>query len=169
MLTQTSELAIKSLIFLALEGGKKPLSPRQVARSLGCSPSYLAKTFSMLVKAGILHSVRGAHGGVLLTTDPAEITLLEVVEAAQGLLIGDYCQQIGSHGENVCSFHETMKELHRSTVNILSRCTLKDLLICPAVPNPSENAVVPCKMYFKGWQGYSDGSDGTGGVVQLGE
>ena len=68
MLTQTSELAIKSILFLSLEEGEHPISPRQIAESLQCSPSYLAKTMGKLVRAGILRSTKGSHGGVVLVT-----------------------------------------------------------------------------------------------------
>lgn len=159
MLTQTSELAIQTLLFLGLEGGNKPLSPRQISESIKCSPSYLAKTVRMLVRAGILRSVRGAHGGVLLARKPQDISLLEVVEACQGLLIGNYCQEIAQHRDPICSFHRAMKELHKATVGVLSKWSLEDLLVCPTSPYPQDHLMVGCKMAFKGSEKYSGGPE----------
>ena len=146
MLTQTSELAIRTLIFLALEGQGEPLSPRRIALSMECSPSYLAKTVGLLVRAGVLRSIRGSAGGVLLTRTPQEIRLLDVVEACQGLITAQYCE--GADGEaEVCSFHQAMLELHETTVGALARWTLMDLLACPANPDGTEHG---CRMVFSG-------------------
>lgn len=146
MLTQTSELATRTLIFLALEGDERPLPPRQIAERIECSASYLAKTLRMLVGARILRSVRGAHGGVLLARAPETITLLDIVQACQGLLIGNYCQAIEGHTGILCSYHQAMAELFRVTTETLAKWTLKDLLECPASPR-GEPA---CLMAFRG-------------------
>jgi len=149
MLTQTSELAVRSLLLLAASDDPNPIPPRQLAKSLDCSPSYLAKTVAMLVRAGILPSVRGARGGVLLTRDSAQITLLEIVEACQGLLIGNYCTEIAPHTEPVCSFHSAMNDLHDAMTDALSKWTLKDLMRQPYSGAPPE-AATGCKMKTSG-------------------
>ncbi|MBN1516889.1 Rrf2 family transcriptional regulator [Candidatus Sumerlaeota bacterium] len=151
MLTQTSELAVKTLVFLGLEGNEIPLPPRQIADKLKCSASYLAKILGILVRSGILRSVRGARGGVLLSRDPKDVTLLDVVEACQGLLIGNYCSDVAGHEEPVCAFHTAMKEIHEVTITTLSKWTLADLLAAP-VPYyvADENAPLSCKMAFVG-------------------
>lgn len=154
MLTRTSELAIRSLIFLGLEGDSEPFSPGRIAERLDCSPSYLSKTLGQLVKAGILRSVRGAHGGVVLARSPAEISLLDIVQACQGLLIGNYCEVIASHREPVCGFHQAMKETHQATVSILSRWTLDKLLDRPIPDDPSTTAPC-CKMLFTDCEKYA--------------
>jgi Rrf2 family protein len=154
MLSQTSELAIRALLFLGLEGDGRPLSPRRLSERLGCSASYLAKTFNMLVRAGVLRSVRGSHGGVLLARDPERITMLDIIEACQGLLIGNYCQQISDHEEPVCSFHQAMKEVHEGTVSRLSTWTLADLLSRPVKDNP-EGYPFSCKMAFQGSEAHA--------------
>lgn len=156
MLSQTSELAIRTLLFLALQGNHTPLSPPQISRCLECSTSYLAKTLRLLVRAGILRSVRGAHGGVLLAREPAEITLLDIVQACQGLLIANYCSEIENKREPVCSFHRAMRELYSANVDVLSRWTLADLLHHPA-SEPTGSPDPPCKMFFQGCQEYAAG------------
>lgn len=158
MLTQTSELAIKSLLLLGLEGNEDPLSPRPLAERLDCSPSYLAKIFGLLVKAGILRSVRGAHGGVMLGRKPEDITLLDVVEACQGLLIGNYCSEIAEHKDPVCAYHEAMREVHITTTNTLRKWTLADLLKRPTHQDPEQAEC--CKMFFEGCQKYFAKSGG---------
>ncbi len=127
MLTKTTELAFKALIFLGLHGDKVPVTPRRIAENAGTSPSYMAKVTSLLVKAAILRSHRGAQGGVTLNRLPAEITFLTVIEACQGQLVTGYCKETPLM-ESVCTFHHAMQEVHRATTAVLSRWTLEDML-----------------------------------------
>ena len=154
MLTQTSELAIRTLVFLGLEGDGKPQPPRQISEKLDCSQSYLAKVLGMLVRSGILKSVRGAHGGVLLARLPDQITLLDVVESCQGLLIGNYCEEISTHKDPVCAFHQAMREIHKVTIDTLSKWSLRDLMSRPTPTDPN-NSPFCCKMNFAGCEKYS--------------
>lgn len=132
MLTKTSQSAVKALVFMVLEGSAEPVSPRQMADSIGESPSYMAKITQMLVKAGILRAYRGVSGGVTLLRDPKLVTLLDIVEACQGKILGNYCRD--SDGmEEVCGYHQAMLELHQETTSVLSRWTLAELAARPAI------------------------------------
>lgn len=149
MLTQTSESAIRALIFLVLYGDKEPMPPREIAERIGASPSYMAKITRMLVKSNILRSHRGALGGVSLSRNPEEITLLDVVEACQGLIVGNYCQSIVGHTEPVCAFHQAMVEVHQATVGVLSRWTVADLAARPG-PTNDQAGTGDCKIDLAG-------------------
>jgi len=146
MLTQTSETALKALIFLALYGTEEPTSPREIAEHIGASPTYMAKITRMLVKADILRSQRGALGGVHLSRDPKEITLLDVVEACQGLIIGNYCQNMKEHERPHCGFHEAMLEVHQSMVGVLTKWTVSDLANNTKHNDPANGHKLSCKM-----------------------
>jgi len=150
MITQTSELAIRAMLLLGLEGGNEPLSPRQLGERLDCSRSYLAKVLGLLVKARLLRSFRGAKGGVLLARPPEEISLQDVVEACEGVLVGNYCRSLEVPGVAVCAFHQAMSEVHRATVSALARWSLADLLARPTPESPNAT----CKMRFRGWEAY---------------
>ncbi len=146
MITATTELAIRWLVYLAVTGDEHPTSPRRGAGALRCSPSYLAKTSNLLVKAGILRSIRGIRGGVVFARRPEEVSLLEVVEACQGLLTASYCGE-STHNTEVCSYHSAMKELHEATTRALAKWTIKDLLKNPA--RCPEEGPTNCRMYFE--------------------
>lgn len=130
MLTKTSLLAIRALLWLAQHGSDASFSPRRIAEALGASPTYLAKVLRLLVKAGILRAERGVKGGVRLNRLPGQITLLAILEACQGALLGDYCEPGCDIGE-VCSFHQAAEELHQTITGILSRWTLAQLVERP--------------------------------------
>ena len=133
LLTQTFESAVRELMFLAAEFGTKPFSHKHIAQQLGESPTYMAKVTSLLVKANILRAHRGAMGGVTLNRPPEAVTLLSVMEACQGSLIGDYCQETPDRS-GVCAYHLVGVELQESVTQILSRWTLARLMQkpCPA-------------------------------------
>ncbi|MDK2971821.1 MAG: Rrf2 family transcriptional regulator, nitric oxide-sensitive transcriptional repressor [Candidatus Sumerlaeota bacterium] len=148
MITKTSEFAIKALVVLALEGPNAQLAPRDLATRVGTSPSYLSKTMSQLVKVGILRSQRGPSGGVMLARPAAAITLRDIVEACQGMLIGAYCQAIGdAEEENVCAYHAAMYDVRKSTADALGRWSLADLTRCP-LPRGELAGNLDCRMGF---------------------
>ena len=111
-----------------------------------------------LVKGGLIKTVRGAHGGLILTCDPAEVTLLEVLEAIQGpvsislcALDPDYCQK-----QPECAYNKVWQGADRLLNGYFASITLKDLFeqgaTHPVVegamgageaPSPAVDAVVP--------------------------
>lgn len=97
---------------------------------LGESPTYLAKVVRHLVKSGILEAEKGAKGGVRLHRAATEITLLHVVEACQGTIIGDYCRSSNSDAA-YCNYHRATLELHNAIAEVLSRWTLARLVEKP--------------------------------------
>lgn len=137
MLTRTTVSGIRALIYVALHGNDEPVPPHRIAECLNASPTYMAKTTNMLVKANILRAHRGAQGGVILARAPEQISLLEIVEACQGQIVGDFCQE-AEVLRSVCAFHRAMVELHEAMVGVLARWTLADLV---AKPFPDEGAV----------------------------
>jgi Rrf2 family protein len=135
MLAKTSVSAIKALIHLGQQNSGTCLSPRRLAETLGESPTYLAKVLRHLVKGGILRAEKGVKGGVRLAMAPEEITLLAVVEACHGAIVGDYCST-SPHEKLQCNFHRAALELHQAITGVLSDWTLADLLKKPRAPEP---------------------------------
>lgn len=102
MLTRTTIAAIRALVHVGLHPGDKPLSIRTIAERLGESPTYLAKVARHLVKAGILRAHFGVSGGIELNRQPQAISLRVIVEACQGMILGDFCQE---QTNGVCACH----------------------------------------------------------------
>ena len=168
MLTQASELAIQSLLILGLRGADEPIPPRELARQMNCSHSYLSKVLGALTREGLLVSVRGARGGVIFVEDPSEVTLLSIVEACDGFLVGNYCRSLGIAPEAVCGFHESMKEVHDSVKAVLRKWRLSDLLARP-VSVRGDGRVGGCKMAFEGCEEFlGEGQECTHGEWRAG-
>lgn len=135
MINKTTLLAIRTLIHMGRQPDNAVRAPRQMAEALGESPTYLAKVTRELVKAGILRAEKGARGGVYLGRAPREITLLAVVEACQGEIVGDYCRE-DCDKRVVCSYHAAAEQLRAAIVAVLSQWTLARLM-----QRPSSNRV----------------------------
>ncbi len=94
---------LRAMVELAMYHGKGALQLREVARRQGVSEKYLEHLFRFLRMAGLVRSVRGASGGYVLARPPGEITVLEVVEALEGVLDPVECVS----NEEVCQRWET--------------------------------------------------------------
>ena len=85
------EYGARAMIYLAALPDKMIVSFRVIARKMGIPHEFLAKIFKTLVKAGLVRSIRGAHGGYALARAPSTITFLEVVEALEGKVTLNRC------------------------------------------------------------------------------
>jgi len=132
MINKTSISAIRGLIFVAKLPPGELVSPRRLGEALGESPTYMAKITRLLVKAGLLRSHKGVKGGVELSSPPRQVSLLEIVEACQGTIVGDYCRVV-CDPEMTCAYHQAAAELRQAMVAVLSRWNLAQLV---ARPNP---------------------------------
>ncbi len=146
MLTQTSETALRALLYLLVNKAEEPVPPSRIAQHIDASPSYTAKVTTALVKADILRAHRGVKGGVTLSRPPEKITLLEIVEACQGKVLGDFCQDF-DRMDLVCEFHRAMAELHQAIITTLNGWTLADLAKQP-LPAAEIRDSVHCRMHL---------------------
>ena len=71
------------------------VSVRSAALDNGVPYSFARSIQHDLVNAGMVESLRGSKGGMRLSVDPAQVTLLEVVEAIQGPLVLASCASAG--------------------------------------------------------------------------
>ncbi|MBI5297727.1 MAG: Rrf2 family transcriptional regulator [Chloroflexi bacterium] len=101
-ITRQADYAVRAVLYLARLGQDERAATSQVAHEQHIPPSFLAKIISQLSIAGLLHTSRGARGGVTLAREPKEITLLEVIEAIDGPIMLNEC--VGESGS--CTFDE---------------------------------------------------------------
>lgn len=99
-ITRQADYAVRAMVYLAQIGSDRRASTSQIAQEKQIPPSFLAKIVSQLSVAGLLQTSRGARGGVSLAKSPAEISLLDVVEAIDGPILLNEC--VGDHGN--CAF-----------------------------------------------------------------
>jgi Rrf2 family protein len=101
-ITRQADYAIRAVLYLARLGPNQRAATSIVAQQQKIPPSFLAKIISQLSIAGLLHTSRGARGGVSLARDAKEISLLDVVEAIDGPILLNECVNDG----NTCTFED---------------------------------------------------------------
>jgi len=99
-ITRQADYAVRAVLHLAKVGNSERSATSTIAKEQNIPPSFLAKIISQLSVAGLLHTSRGARGGVTLAREPKEISLLEVVEAIDGPIQLNEC--VGNDG--LCHF-----------------------------------------------------------------
>jgi len=82
LLTRATEYALLSLD--VIRQSDIPLGAEQLAKDLSIPKSFLAKILQSLAKQGILESRKGAHGGFILEREVTEISVNEIIIAAEG-------------------------------------------------------------------------------------
>ena len=94
------------------------------------SREYLARVFGMMARAGIVRPIRGKNGGYVLTREPKNISLLEVIEAVEGPQALNICQNNPPLCENVdkCKVQKVWKELQAVFSRKLSGVKLSDCI-----------------------------------------
>ncbi len=101
-ITRQADYAVRAVLHLARINGSQRAATSQVAQEQHIPPSFLAKIISQLSIAGLLHTSRGARGGVTLAREPKAITLLEVIEAIDGPIMLNEC--VGD--SSTCTFDD---------------------------------------------------------------
>lgn len=127
-ITRQADYAIRAVRYLARQGEKRSATS-VVAKEMSIPASFLAKIISQLSIAGLLHTSRGARGGVTLARDPKNISLLDVVEAIDGPILLNEC--VGDPGNcefsSDCAMHPIWQEAQESLVKRLRETTFASL------------------------------------------
>lgn len=74
------------MIDMARYSGEEPVSINSIAARQGISERYLEQLVSLLKKAGLVKSIRGAGGGYILARDMEEISVGDILRALEGNL-----------------------------------------------------------------------------------
>jgi len=131
MLSQTSEHAIRAVLYLAQQPQGEPVPADRIARALGAPGNYLGKTLQLLARRGLLASARGPAGGFRLLAPPAEIALADVVTAVDDAPRPAAVCLLGNRpcrAAQPCAAHARWSTVQRELWAPLHRTTIADLL-----------------------------------------
>ena len=105
---------------------------KDVAARQGISERYLEHLFLSLKTAGLVKSVRGAHGGFTLTSAPDRIKLIDIIRVSEGPLLLVEC--VADAGvcprSSKCAARDVWSELQSVMNEVLRSKTLQDLMEC---------------------------------------
>jgi Rrf2 family protein len=118
---------------MAYNSGTLPSQIKDISRRQEISPRYLEQIFQSFKKAGILKSKRGPQGGYILARKPEQITVREILEAAEGdtLLVDCASKKKNKKGEchfdGSCVTQTVWQEASEKLNELFSEMTLKTL------------------------------------------
>ncbi|MRG86696.1 cysteine metabolism transcriptional regulator CymR [Salinibacillus xinjiangensis] len=103
-------------------GDQKPLSLKSIARDHDLSEHYLEQLIPPLRNAGLVKSVRGAHGGYLLTKSPEQMTAGDIIRILEGPIM-----IVEGMEEEEPAKKELWLRVRDAVRDVLDTTTLKDL------------------------------------------
>ncbi len=123
--------AIDVMVDLALHDKGEPISVKDIAKRKQISNKYLEQIISMLQKAGLVHSIRGAQGGYRLRKRPEEYSVGAILRATEGDLSPVSCVEEGNSDcahKATCSTIKIWQELNKAINDVVDNITLADLV-----------------------------------------
>ena len=133
MLSQTAEYAVRAVIQLALEPGGAPIQAAELARRLRLPANYLAKTLTVLGRAGLVTGTRGKGGGYVLARPAARIRVADVIAPFDRLEGPTRCL-LGRRecsDRNPCTAHHRWKAAGAAATAFYRETSIADLLVEP--------------------------------------
>jgi Rrf2 family protein len=136
-LSEGVEWGVHCASLLAMLPPGTALPAGRLAEFHGVPTAYLAKHLQAMSRAGILESVAGPRGGYRLARPAAEISILDVVEAIDGVEPAFRCTEIRRRGPAArpareyrlpCSIHAAMNRADDAWRNELRTTSLADIV-----------------------------------------
>lgn len=127
-ITRRSDYACRILRAAYYAGGTH-ISVNDIAKEEDIPYAFARSIQHDLVKKGLVKAARGAHGGLILNCDPAEVTLLEVLEAVQGPVSIAVCAADPEFCAKSpeCDYHQVWKGADQLLQGYFSTITLDDM------------------------------------------
>jgi len=139
MVTRAADYALRATLVLAglPPGARRRLS--ELADACDVPPSYLYKVLKRLAEGGLLAAHRGIAGGYELTPRARGGSVLDVVEAVNGLPLLNTCVLAGGcHRAPACPAHPIWHQARQRLREVLAGARLADLAggrVAPATVN----------------------------------
>lgn len=133
MFSKTCEYAIRATIYIASESSDgKRCGIKEIARKIESPEPFTGKILQRLVKANIIHSVKGNGGGFEIPkVDFTKINMDQIVRAIDGNDLFNRCS-LGLHecsDDQPCPFHHQYKPIRENLKKTLRETSLADLIL----------------------------------------
>lgn len=129
-LSTKARYGMRALVELAQHESGQPVLIREIASRQDIPRAYLEQIIGPLVNSGIIRSIKGPRGGVLLNRKPSEVNLNEVILLLEGSYAPADCvdnPEICDRSES-CVTREVWVKLKTAMTDVLGSRTLQDLV-----------------------------------------
>lgn len=123
--------AIRVMLDIALNSSGKPIPLKDIAARQDITIKYLEQIISILHKSGFVKSVRGNAGGYLLTAEPKDYTLGDILRSTEGSLAPVECTDANKYfcpRRTDCPTYPFWLEFSEVINNFLDSKTLQDIV-----------------------------------------
>jgi Rrf2 family protein len=135
MLSQKARYALRAMLHLGARPKQDPQQIADIADSAAVPRKFLEQILLELKRRGLVHSVRGRHGGYQLGRDPKDIDFAEIIRVIDGPLALSPCASRTAYrrcddctDEATCAIRKALIDVRNSTAKILEKHSLADAL-----------------------------------------
>ncbi len=121
---------LRIMLELALNYGRKAVIADAIAQNQQISANYIHLLVKTLRDAGLITAARGPNGGYLLARPPAEINVLQIIDALEGKIRVVDCAAGGESCARTleCVAREVWEKLNLAVEDTLKGITLDQLV-----------------------------------------
>ena len=129
LFSKQCEYALQAITYIAMQPAQSMTSIKDLAATLTIPYHFLAKILQELTLQGLLFSQKGPNGGFGLAKPAQSITLLNVVEAIDGLDFANKCVMGFRHCDDSapCAAHTHWRILRRGIHSMLAKRSLSQV------------------------------------------
>ena len=135
MLSQKARYALRAALHLAAKDASATHQIADIAEAANVPRKFLEQILIELKRRGIVHSVRGRHGGYQLGRPPKDISFAEIIRVIDGPLALSPCASRTAYrrcedctDETTCAIRKSLIDVRNSTARILEQHSLADAL-----------------------------------------
>ncbi len=132
LLSKACIYGVRASLYMSLVYQKdRYISIREMSEKLNISFHFLTKILQQITHAGLMHSYKGPNGGINLSKDPNEITIIKIVDAIDGMAVFTECV-IGLPGcgrNKPCPLHEKWAVARQELQDMFENTTLHEMAI----------------------------------------
>ena len=129
-LSTKGRYSTRIMLDLALHFNESPILLKDISERQRIPERYLEQLSIYLRTAGLVRSVRGAHGGFSLTRPPAEIRISDIIRVTEGSFATVECinDPKTCPRSDSCVTRDVWAELEKAMNGVLESTTLQDLV-----------------------------------------
>ncbi len=129
-LSTKGRYGLRLMIDIARHGGSEPVILADIAQREEMSVKYLWHLINPLKTAGLIRSVRGAHGGYYIAKPLNDITLKDIVCALEGSMSVTECVDMPAicDRSDGCISREIWKDISDKISGTLESITLQNIV-----------------------------------------
>ena len=131
-LSRRADYGVRAAVLLARAWGDGTYRKvREISTAMSVPRSFTPQVLGDLVRAGLVDARAGREGGYRLSRSPSEISLLEVVEASEGVLLPQRCTLRGTDCDpaNPCLVHPAWFEAAQALRSSLAGAMLDRVVL----------------------------------------